>query len=192
MTDDAGKRYVIVGCGAAKRDLAHGRTVPAKDLYTSSYFGKKREYAEELGDQWAILSAEHGLVPPQKELTPYETSIDDLDDDALDRLAHSVGMALIEWVAWEQSNGVEVEEIVVLAGRKYIDPLRDRDAFSAGIDATVVYPLQQHDLGGIGEQMSWLSDRVASRGQQTTLVPDGGDCNRWYVDTEIDGGQDHD
>ncbi|WP_158855588.1 DUF6884 domain-containing protein [Halorhabdus sp. CUG00001] len=167
-------RFVIVGCGAAKRDAPQGQTYPAKQLYTSTYFQKKREYAEMCGDQWQILSAEHGLIPPTAELLPYETSIDDLDEEELDQLAHEVGMALIEWVAWELGNGRDVDEIVVLAGKKYIQPLRDRETFHAGIEPTVVFPLQQNDLSGIGEQMAWLDARSDGH-EQTTLMTDGGE-----------------
>ena len=83
-----------------------------KDLYTSSYFSLKRRYAEEIGDFWSILSAEHGLLPPTKEILPYETSIDDLDEDQRDHLAHSVGMDLIDWIADFASQEIEVERVV--------------------------------------------------------------------------------
>ena len=181
------KTFVIVGCGSAKREreLEPGtlrvKRYPAKDLYTSTYFGKKREYAETVGDQWMILSAEHGLFPPDEEIKPYDTTIDDLDDGQLDALAHRVGMTLIEWISWEQGEGNEVAEVIVLAGRSYIDPLRERETFHAGIEPRVTFPLQQRDLGGIGEQMSWLKERVESyQHHQTTLIPatDGGNaCN---------------
>lgn len=168
-------KFVLVGCGASKRDS--GRW-PAKDLYTSTYFEKKREYAETVGEQWAILSAEHGLVAPDEKIRPYETSIDDLDEDEVDDLAHEVGMELIEWIAWAHSNGTEVEEIVVLAGKTYIDPLRDRETFHAGIDPSVVFPLQQRNISGIGDQMSWLNGRVhAADHQQDTLTDESLDAN---------------
>ena len=164
-------RLVIVGCGAAKQD----DPAPAKDLYTSTYFAKKREYAVELGDFWAVLSAEHGLIEPTAEIAPYDTTISDLDEDDLGELAHSVGIGLIDWVAHLAGSGVTVDEIVVLAGRSYIHPLKEREAFAAGIEAPVVYPLQQNNLGGIGEQMAWLSDRISSTNTtQQTLVTDGG------------------
>ena len=165
-------RLVIVGCGAAKQD----DPAPAKDLYTSTYFAKKREYAVELGDFWAVLSAEHGLIEPTAEIAPYDTTISDLDEDDLGELAHSVGIGLIDWVAHLAGSGVTVDEIVVLAGRSYIHPLKEREAFAAGIEAPVVYPLQQNNLGGIGEQMAWLSDRISSTNTtQQRLVPDGGE-----------------
>jgi hypothetical protein len=171
---------VIVGCGSAKREkeLEPGtlrvKRYPAKDLYTSTYFQKKREYAENIGDQWMILSAHHGLIPPEEEIKPYDRSIDDLDDDQLDALAHQVGMTLIEWTNWDLSEGRDVEKIVVLAGQRYLDCLRERDAFSAGVHSRVSYPLQQNNLGGIGEQMAWLDDRIDESDHEQTLIPDGG------------------
>jgi len=189
----SGMKYVIVGCGSAKRDreLVPGKLrvkrYPAKDLYTSTYFKKKREYAETVGDQWMILSALHGLIPPGEKIKPYNVSIDDLDDDRLDNLAHRVGMTLIEWVSWEQQKNNVVEEIVVLAGRKYVEPLREREAFDAGIEPRVTFPLQQNDLGGIGEQMGWLNGRVkAENHEQTALVADGGACNNHCVEPGTD------
>lgn len=175
-----GERFVIVGCGKAKREpeLVDGqlrvRRWPAKELYTSTYFAKKGEYGEVVGDQWMILSAEHGLLPPDERIEPYETSIDDLDEEELDRLAHAVGMELVEWVAWEQSKGVDVDEIVVLAGRRYLESLRDREAFYVP-EARVIYPFQQLDLGGIGEQMAWLTERVKAEDAGQALLADGGD-----------------
>jgi hypothetical protein len=156
-------KYVLVGCGAAKRDERSA----ARDLYTSTYFAKKRAYAETVGDEWAILSAEHGLVEPTEELDPYETHIDDLDADALDRLAHKIGMELIHWLGVTEPG----DEIVVLAGRSYVDPLCERETFHAGIAPRVTFPFQELAPGGIGEQMSWLGDRVdAANAEQQRLV----------------------
>jgi len=164
------KTLVIVGCGAAKRD----ELTEAQDLYTSTYFAKKRDLAETRGDYWAIFSAEHGLIEPTTEIPPYDTTISDLSEDELDELAHSVGMDLIDWIADHISDGSEVE-IVVLAGKSYIDPMRERDVFSAGIDERVSYPLQENNLGGIGEQMAWLGDRVEAHShEQSKLTTYGG------------------
>lgn len=164
------KTLVIVGCGAAKRD----EVAPAKNLYTSTYFHKKREFAEQRGDFWQILSAEHGLLSPELEIPPYDTTITDLTDAELDQLAHEVGVDLIDWVAAHEICGETVSEIIILAGKSYIEPLREREAFAAGIDERVSYPLQENDLGGIGEQMAWLGDRTSPGGEQSTLIPDGG------------------
>lgn len=150
------KTLVIVGCGAAKAD----ESTAAKDIYTSIYFQKKRVYAEQAGDDWMILSAKHGLVDPDATISPYDTRIDDLDSDALDALAHDVGCTLCEWAETMWSNGHDIERIDVLAGQRYLDPLRKRDAFAVTTESPVVLPLQENDLSGIGEQMAWLSDTV--------------------------------
>ena len=55
----------------------------AEDLYTSSYFAVKRKFAETVtmwaagrdGWPWAILSAEHAVLPPWKPTTPYDTTL---------------------------------------------------------------------------------------------------------------------
>ena len=165
-----GKTLVIVGCGAAKLD----QPARAKDLYTSTYFKKKRGFAELVGDHWKILSAEHGLVPPLRPTAPYETAIDDLDADALDDLATQVGLELSTWVKEIDSKSEHgVAGVVVLAGRSYLDPLRERGVFTA-VDVPVRFPLQEADLGGIGEQMSWLGDRVEAAESDQEPVTDGG------------------
>lgn len=83
-------RFVLIGCGAAKAS----ETVEARDLYTSSYFAVKREYAEAAvqwagtadrqANSWGILSAEHAVLPPRLEVDPYDTTIDDLRDVPID------------------------------------------------------------------------------------------------------------
>jgi hypothetical protein len=77
-------RFVLIGCGAAEAQ----ETVEARDLYTSSYFAVKRQYAEAAvqwagtadrrANSWGILSAEHAVLMPRLEVEPYDTTIDDL------------------------------------------------------------------------------------------------------------------
>ena len=117
---------VLIGCGAAKRDpedptdvnLAEvgpdeklapnwsdekGPAWRAEDLYTSTYFGVKRELAETVtqwdGDPdttpWAILSAEHDLLWPWEVVKPYDKTIGDLGDDPTveeDRVHNALGL----------------------------------------------------------------------------------------------------
>jgi hypothetical protein len=47
----------------------------AKDLYNSDWFLKARDYVESTRSPWFILSAEHGLVPPERILAPYERTL---------------------------------------------------------------------------------------------------------------------
>lgn len=159
-------RIVLVGCGRAKRDreLEPGRLrvrrYPARDLYTSTYFSLKREYAEVVGDEWAVLSAEHGLVFPWEEIEPYDTAIGDLDGDALDSWVSSVVGDLQDWIWWEVSDGGDEFLVDLLAGRGYVDPLRGQLGLQ-DIDARCHVRFPFDWTGGIGDQMQWLSEMVA-------------------------------
>jgi hypothetical protein len=61
-------RLILVGCVKTKRP----HPAPAKDLYDSALWWKRRRYAEATGMPWAILSAEHGMVDPDRILEPYD------------------------------------------------------------------------------------------------------------------------
>lgn len=220
---------VLIGCGKDKRDpenpvdlhLAEvppgeewgGGTGPmwrAEDLYTSTYFGVKREFADVVtawargydAGPWGVLSAEHGVVENWHPLQPYNTKIDDLGDDPtnpdhrvsnplgrrrpdgqeivteMDQWAASVAAGLCRWVASYRERGAEpwendANELLVLAGQKYITPLRDRGVFEYGIARMAgdpneghTFPLETRYLfeeipaGGNGEQMGWLSEVI--------------------------------
>ncbi|AUX09316.1 hypothetical protein AArcSl_1687 [Halalkaliarchaeum desulfuricum] len=224
---------VLVGCGKQKRDPGDptdlhvasvgpdepmtslpnadtGPAWPARELYTSTYFGVRREFADLVtawtrnydADGWAVLSAKHGVVPHDRDLKYYDKRIDDLGDDPtdpdhrvtnpygrrrpdgekivteMDQWAATVAASLCKWVArfrprkarpWEN----DANQLLVLAGQDYIEPLRERGVFEYGIcrmagdpNEGYTFPLEPRFLfeeipaGGIGEQMGWMSDAI--------------------------------
>lgn len=62
----SGRHIVLVGCAAKKLDYR----APARELHTFQLFRSARMWAEREGDAWYILSALHGLVPPDRVLQP--------------------------------------------------------------------------------------------------------------------------
>ena len=64
-------RIGLVSCVKTKLDHA----APAEDLYTSALFRGARHAVERSCDRWYILSALHGLVPPDRVLEPYEKTL---------------------------------------------------------------------------------------------------------------------
>jgi hypothetical protein len=65
------KTVYLISCVSKKRSTpAH-----ARELYISDWFMKAREYVESTGSPWFILSAEHGLVSPERALAPYERTL---------------------------------------------------------------------------------------------------------------------
>lgn len=69
---------VIMPCGASKisAEQPDVGAVRARDAYTGPPFVLQRQYAERFGDQWAILSAKYGFLPPRHLLPgPYEVTL---------------------------------------------------------------------------------------------------------------------
>jgi len=169
-TDDRASEtaaIVVVGCGSEKQTSR----APARDLYTSEYFQKKREYAETMGDSWRILSALYGSVDPMSLARPYDVTIDDypLDADSHPRARYET---IDEW-AEAFVDGIEnsvhnrerwddwlpLSRVEILAGQEYVAPIRDRlDALASEHGFEVVYPFD--DTEGIGEQLGWLTERI--------------------------------
>lgn len=142
------KTLALVGCGSEKRD----KRTEAKSLYTSTYFAKKRQWAEGC-DTWRILSAEHGVVHPATVLEPYDTAMADLSDEQANEWATDVMADLRPLLS-------SFDEVVVLAGRDYFDPISDGLRQAA---LTVQWPFQGKRLF---EQMEWL-EQTSSPDQST-------------------------
>jgi hypothetical protein len=64
-------RVGLVSCVKSKRD----RPAPAADLYTSPLFRGARCFVERSCDRWFVLSAEHGLLAPDRLTDPYERTL---------------------------------------------------------------------------------------------------------------------
>jgi len=112
-------RVALVSCVKKKRDAA----APACDLYLSQLFRGLRHYAETHANVWYILSAEYGVLPPEKVIEPYERTLNKMPKR--ERLA---------WAEKVQEQLLDLlpagAEVILLAGQRYradIEPfLRDR------------------------------------------------------------------
>lgn len=139
--------YAIVGCGKEKREGMH----PARELYASPYFGKKREWAEAFAGEWVILSAEHGLIDPDTEIEFYDTTVEDIAIEPwLDDIQATLDASLDS-----------TQNVWVLAGQRYVYTADNkgqtlRHVLNTATDGPVRYPFEQ--TTGIGDQMQWLTD----------------------------------
>lgn len=61
----------LVSCGECKSTHA----APAKCLYKSDRFQRTRQFVEERGWRWFILSAKHGLLDPERRISPYDETL---------------------------------------------------------------------------------------------------------------------
>lgn len=139
---DLSDSLVLVSCTATKLP----DPAPAKDLYTSSKFKKTRALVEGHGAPWFILSALHGLLPPDKVIEPYELALNT--------------MGISDRRAWADKVWLDLEpllqnkrRVTFFAGKFYREFLIKR-LCEKGIEVDVK-SLRQ------GNQSKWLKDKLA-------------------------------
>jgi hypothetical protein len=120
--------------------------IAAKDLYLSDWFIKARAFVEARNGPWFILSAEHGLLAPDKVVDPYELTLNNMPIADRRRWAEKVLQQISEMAP-------DAKAIVFLAGMRYREFLVD---LLRGQGITVEIPMEGLR---IGEQLAWLSAR---------------------------------
>lgn len=133
---------ILIQCVSSKTD----EPKLAKELYQGQYFDAMKRYAQACNDEWAILSAKHGLVHPEEQLTPYDEF----------GLSEEQAREIAQTLAWR-----DIETVRVIAGKKYTDALTP-ELEARGID---VIELCRGML--IGERVSKLQDLAREKENHT-------------------------
>jgi hypothetical protein len=184
MTKSDPYRYVLVGCGGQKRDC---RNTLAYNLYTSAWFRWNRACALWTGDFYSVLSA-RGVIPWIAYVEPYDLRITNSgfkgetepNHDSVAEWADHVADHCDETIHYHTDE--DAIEIVILSGRNYTDPLRDRlDDVAAdyeAVDVSIRYPFD--DTSGNGQQMRWAREQVAA---ERGVDPDDLELNAQFCDS---------
>ncbi len=141
---------VLVACCGQK--LTH--PAPAKDLYQSDLFRKSRQWAEQNGDRWLILSAKYGVVHPDQVIEPYDEMLS--DKSAADRRKWSEKVA-------GQLKCYATDSLTVLAGKNY-----------CGWCSAFAVERPMEGLG-IGQQLAWLLANSSVKKSNQGTIPWGQD-----------------
>lgn len=80
----------LISCGRRKRR----ETAPARVLYCSARFQRTRRFVEERGWRWFILSARHGLLHPERAISPYDETLGAMSEPDRRKWAEAVLDAL--------------------------------------------------------------------------------------------------
>lgn len=107
---------IITGCSKKKLDSAVYLTAPAKDMYLGTLFRKVREYSENMGFDYAIISAKYGLLFPDDDIEVYEKVLKSRED--IESIKIKVEERLGEIID-------QYDQIVVIAGKNYRKVLED-------------------------------------------------------------------
>lgn len=136
------KKIVLISCVSQK--LTH--RAKAKDLYVSTLFNLNLKYANSLSpNEIYVLSAKHGLLELEREIDPYEETLNNMRTAEIKEWANKVLQQLRSVASLEEA------EFIFLAGEKY------RKYLLPQIKNTVV-PLKGLR---IGEQLQRLKELTA-------------------------------
>lgn len=134
-------KIALISCVSKKNTYA----CPAKDLYISPLFKASYAYAKKISvDKIFILSAEYHLVEEDRELAPYENTLNDKKTEYIKKWAEEVKKQLRE------KTDVENDEFIILAGKKYRKYIVD-------ILTNKCIPLKGKR---IGEQLAYLKEKT--------------------------------
>lgn len=125
----------------------------AKDLYTSPWFRKARRYVEARPGRWFILSAEHGLLDPERVIAPYETTLKRMDRSQRVAWAQRVHRQLLV----RRLLPGFLAKIVILAGLDYREHLEHWLTLGGRDQRGVEVPLRGL---GLGRQLAWLTQNA--------------------------------
>jgi hypothetical protein len=128
------RALVLVGCSGSKLEIP----APAREFYTGGLFWASVAWAESWSFRWNVLSALHGLIPPDRVVSYYDVTLSgDSDEQRLDLLRSQLPD--------------DVETIIVLAGATYVEEVRQ-----AWPDLFLWAPLQELSQRGLGHYKRWL------------------------------------
>jgi hypothetical protein len=108
-----------------------------------------RHYAETHADRWMILSADHGLLAPNRVITPYERTLNRMNAEQRRTWASRVLTSL-------ESEVAGIDAVLLLAGARY------REGFIPALEQRrlrVEVPLERR---GLGQQLQWLKRERSS------------------------------
>jgi len=132
-------KIVLISCASKK--LQH--KTKARELYSSSLFKLNLKYAKSLNpNKIFILSAKYGLLDLEKEIEPYNLTLNNMKDDEIKLWADKV----IESLSKEAD--LKSDEFIFLAGEKYRKYL---------IPNIINYKIPLKGLG-IGKQLKFLKE----------------------------------
>jgi len=139
---------VVLGCVAGK-----GRApAPARVLYCSPLWERRRAYAEASGLPWLIYSAWHGLVEPGEVIAPYDETL----AKGRDRKRRSRKLAV---PAAARIAGIGAKIVELHMGADYYRELK------AELEARGVRVFLPLGVRAIGEQLAWYNRELDRRAE---------------------------
>lgn len=137
------RRIGLVGCVKEKQ----AQPSPARNLYRSPLYHARKAYVERSCSSWFVLSAEHGLVHPDRWLEPYDVTLNDEPPSRRRVWSQDVLADLTRILGDLDGAVIEIHAGVAYRDSGLVEGLEDRGA-------TVVVPAEGL---GLGEQLHFYA-----------------------------------
>lgn len=135
----------------------HPGTHLAKDKYNSNYYDIKRRYAEEVCDDWRIISPEHGLLHPEVEISG-DVNFKKFNRKEVEEWGINVATILRNWFMSDVFQE-KFDSVHLLIGKTFYTPFRATlDYLRDACDVNLVYVFE--GTRGTGEQQGMLRDVI--------------------------------
>lgn len=142
------KYFVVIGCGKSKKELAEGEKAPAIEMYTGGLFTARRKYAEAVyGKVDVIVSALHGCLLPEQEISKHELDLRSLDKRSRDAWSIKVAGYVAQLAPRDAA-------IVLLCSGPYAEFTKEHEMRGR----TIFDPCARTPKMGLGEQKAHLHE----------------------------------
>jgi hypothetical protein len=135
--------HILIGCSQTKRR----EPAPACELYAGDLFVASLRWAQKTNGILWILSAEHGLIPASKRISPYNTTLNTAE-------RRRVWTARVTTSLLSQTR--EGDRLVALAGASYCAWVRELVARGRVVEQPLA-GLQ------IGQRKHWFAQQIAAQ-----------------------------
>jgi len=109
--------FGLIACSKTKRGKSEqDRKFKANRLYDSWLFNRRMNAVKEHCEEWAVMSAKHGLLMPDDKVSWYDKEISELSTDEKEQLVSDVVDSLPN----------DIDGLMILMGREYADPLKEK------------------------------------------------------------------
>lgn len=157
-TGQAACDVVLVGCVKGKLS----RMAPARELYQSPLFARRRAYAERSGRPWFVLSSRWGLVHADERIAPYDLYLGDQSREYQQAWGSFVVAQLVAAIGTIRQLTIEIH-----AGEHY------RSALDGPLHGHGAVPVDPIAATSMGATLAWYNQPAGSprTGTQESLPP---------------------
>ena len=153
------RTLVLISCSKSKSFVGDEKKL-TKDAYCSPLFLKSKQWAENRGFDYAILSAKHGILEPDEKIGDYDLTLNEITPKQKKQWASEVfrlgQRGAMQPHSSERNKIKGPDKWIILAGAAYTQPLKNHiKNNSISWDMEIEEPLKGLQ---VGERLAYLKE----------------------------------